>query len=231
MEQKRSAYVLEQIVQAIRAGKYKEGARLPTERELAELFKVSRSSLREALSILSALNIVDRRVGDGTYVRTRDETVLTLALELAHSEGNLRETFELQRIMEVGIAELAARNMTAEHLVRVQSALEKMEQAAARGDIEAYFAGDREFHQAVARATGNSLLEQQVLGLIQRMDRPLWRAVKRYFIQHRAEYLKRSLLEHRRLLQAFQLRDTALARRVMEDHFERIEEEIFSEEG
>ncbi len=231
MEKKRSAQVLEQIVQAIRSGEYGEGDRLPTERELAELFKVSRSSVREALSILSALNIVDRRVGDGTYVCTRDETVLTLALELAQSEGNLRETFELQRIMEVGIAELAARNMTPEHLAHVQAAFEKMEQAAARGDIEAYFAGDREFHLAVARATGNSLLEQQVLGLIQRMDRPLWRAVKRYFIQHRAEYLKRSLLEHRRLLQAFQLRDTALARRVMEDHFERIEEEIFSEEG
>lgn len=231
MEKKRSVQVLEHIVQAIRSGEYGIGDRLPTERELAELLTVSRSSVREALSILSALNIVDRRVGDGTYVLLRDETVLTLALELAHSEGNLRETFELQRIMEVGIAELAARNMTPEHLARVQAAFERMERAAAQGDIEAYFAGDREFHLAVARATGNSLLEQQVLGLVQRMDRPLWRAVKRYFIKHRAEYLKRSLLEHRRLLQAFQLRDTAQARRVMEDHFERIEEEIFSEEG
>lgn len=231
MEQKRSTYVLEQIVQAIKAGEYEEGARLPTERELAALFKVSRSSLREALSILSALKIVDRRVGDGTYVRTRDETVLTLALELAQSEGDLRETFELQRIMEVGIAELAARNMTPEHLAQVEAAFQKMEGAAAQGDIEAYFTGDRQFHLAVVKATGNALLEQQVLGLIQRMDRPLWRAVKRYFIQHRAEYLKRSLIEHRRLLQAFRLRDTAQARRVMEDHFERIEEEMFSEKG
>jgi DNA-binding GntR family transcriptional regulator len=152
-------------------------------------------------------------------------------MELAQSEGNLRETFELQRIMEVGIAELAARNITPEHLDHVQVAFERMERAAFSGDVEAYFAGDREFHLAVARATGNSLLEQQVLGLVQRMDRPLWRAVKRYFIKHRAEYLKRSLLEHRRLLQALRLRDTALARRVMEEHFERIEEEIFSEDG
>ena len=218
------------IVRAIASGEYGVGDRLPTERELAELCKVSRSSVREALSILSALNIVDRRVGDGTYVRTRDETILTLALELAQSEGNLWETFELQRILEVGIAELAARKMTPEKLAPIEQAFEEMQWAAAKGDIEAYFSGDRRFHLAVARATGNALLEQNVLGLLQRMDQPLWRAVKRYFIKHSLEYLKRSLLDHRRLLQALEVRDTALARRVMEDHFERIEQEIFDAE-
>ncbi|MBC7099170.1 FadR family transcriptional regulator [Candidatus Bipolaricaulota bacterium] len=219
------------VVGAIASGECGVGDRLPTERELAGLCGVSRSSVREALSILSALNIVDRRVGDGTYVRTSDETILTLALELAQSEGDLKETFELQRILEVGVAELAARKMSPEKLSPVEQAFEEMERACAEGDIEAYFAGDRKFHLAVARATGNALLEQSVLGLLQRMDQPLWRLVKRYHIKHSGEYLKRSLLGHRRLLQALRVRDTALARRVMEDHFERIEQEIFDAEG
>lgn len=228
-EGRRSFLVLDRIVQAIRSGEYQEGARLPTERELADLCGVSRSSVREALSILSALDIVDRRVGDGTYVRCCDERVLSLTLELARGEADLRDTFELQRILEVGMAELAARIMSADQFAEVQAALGAMEGAAAHGDVEAYFAADRRFHLTVAAATGNALLERQLRSLIAQMDRPLWRTVKGYFIRHQAEYLNRSLAAHRRLLSAFRLRDTALARRVMEEHFERIRGEIFGD--
>lgn len=224
---RRSYVVLRQIARAIRSGEYKEGTRLPTERELADLFGVSRSSVREALSILAALGIIDRRAGNGTYIRCCEERILSLILELAYGEADLKDTFELQRILEVGMAELAARDMSAERLFEIQKELKAMEEAASHNDVEAYFAADRRFHLAIAAATGNALLEHHLRSLIAQMERPLWRIVKRHLIWHRADYLRNSLEAHRQLLLAFQRRDASLARRVMEEHFERVRGEIF----
>jgi len=228
-EGKRSLRVLDWVINSIRSGEYQKGSRLPTERELADYCGVSRSSVREALSILSALDIVDRRVGDGTYVSNCDERVLSLTLELIRGEPSLNDVFELQRILEVGIAEIAARTMTTAQIAEVKAALREMEEAVRAGDIDAYFAADRRFHRGISRATGNQLLERQVQYLIEEMDRPLWRRVKGYFIRSQSEYVARSLSDHRRLVAAFVSRDTASARRVMEEHFERIREEIFGE--
>jgi len=228
-EGKRSLRVLDWVINSIRSGEHQEGSRLPTERELADYCGVSRSSVREALSILSALDIVDRRVGDGTYVRNCDERVLSLTLELIRGEPSLNDVFELQRILEVGMAEIAARTMTPAQIAEVKAALGEMEKAVRAGDIDAYFVADRRFHRGISRATGNRLLERQVQCLIEEMDRPLWRRVKGYFIRSQSEYVARSLSDHRRLVAAFVSRDTASARRVMEEHFERIREEIFGE--
>jgi len=188
-KRKRPLYVLNWIADTIRSGKYGEGMRLPTERELSEQLSVSRSCVREALSILGALGIVDRRVGNGTYVAISNKRSLARAIAIAQEEGNIRETYELQRILEVGIAELAARTLTSSCSNGIRSAYKEMEQAAAHQEIEAYFAADRKFHLAIAQATQNSLLVCQVQELIRRLDRPLWRKVKQYFIEHRGNYL------------------------------------------
>lgn len=223
---RRSWAVLDWIYSAIRSGSLRAGARLPTERELAEYCGVSRASVREALSILGALNIVDRRVGDGTYLTSHDEHVLSLTLELARGEPSLADILELQRVLEVGVADIAARAMTADQLRAVENALAEMEKAAAEGDSNAYFAADRRFHRSIATATRNTLLEQQVECLISHMDRPLWRCVKIYFIRNRGDYIRNSIDDHRRLVAAFRNHDPSEARRVMEEHFARIRQEI-----
>ncbi|MGY4707700.1 FadR/GntR family transcriptional regulator [Candidatus Bipolaricaulota sp. J31] len=227
---RRSTEVLEWIVRELQGGRYREGDRFPTERELAERLSVSRSSIREALSILSAFEILERRVGNGTYVRCSDPRVLRTVLHVARSEEGLRETFELQRILEVGVAELAASKATPADIAAIEDALARMEEAARRSDIEAYFSADRCFHLAIVHTTGNPLLEGHIRDLISRMDRPLWRAVKRYYLTNYSEYLRRSLEDHRRLLEAISARDPARARRVMTEHFSRIEAEIFRED-
>jgi len=227
----RSQVVLEYLVRGVSSGQYKENQKLPAERELADICNVSRSSVREALSILAALDIVDRRIGDGTYVRCCNEKLLNLALQIATHNSELRDIFELQRILEAGIAELAARRMNSERIAALREALSEMEKAAREGDIKSYFAADRKFHLAIAASTGNSLIYQHVLALMNHMDQPLWRIVKAYFIQHRNSYVEQSLSTHRRLLAALEARDTAQARRVMEEHFERVENEIFGSDG
>ncbi len=224
----RSLHVLRWFVDSIRSGRYREGERLPTERELVERLGVGRSSIREALSILSALGVVNRHVGVGTHVVSQDAKILDRAVQVAQQEGDLRETYELQRILEVGIAESAARSMTPASLESIEATYLEMERAVSLQDIDAYFVANRQFHLSIVRATNNHLLEQEVSRLLDLMYRPLWHTVKEYLMRHRSEYLKRSMYEHARLLDAFRSQDTARARRLMEEHFERIGREIFN---
>lgn len=227
LDGKRSVLVLERLVMDLRTGLYAEGDCLPGERDLAEACGVGRSSVREALSVLSAMGILDRRVGDGTYVRSCDGWRLARALRVAHGQPDLREVFQLQRILEAGMAELAARAGDPGELAEARSAVRDMRAAAETDDLDAYFEADRRFHLSVARATDNAQLERALRQLMDQMDQPLWRAVKGYFIRCRTDYLSRSLANHEELLVALDRNDSPRARAVMEAHFDRVEEEIF----
>lgn len=227
LDQTRSTQVLHWLVDAIRRGEFCEGDQLPSERALAERLDVGRSSLREALSILAALGVVDRHVGVGTHVLTRNERILDRVLQTVGQDGSLRDTFEFQRILEVGVAELAARRMTPEQLERIRCAFSEMADAAERGRIDDYFRANRAFHGAIAQATENVLLQQEVYRLFHFMDRPLWHEMKQYLMRSRSEYLARSVRGLGRLLDAFEDQDTARACHLMEEHFFRIERELF----
>lgn len=223
----RSSLVFDYLLEALETGAFREGDRLPGERELSEHLDVGRSSVREALSALTALGILNRRVGDGTYVQSRDVWLLIRASGITHDGASLRAVFQLQRILEVGVAELAAQLITQEWLDRAEAAVAEMTDAALQEDIERYFEADRRFHLILSQATDNPLLEQVACQLMDHMNRPVWRAVKSYFMHFRKDYLERSLEDHRQLLSALKSQDRALARAVMEAHFDRIAEEIF----
>src|SRR5204862_6433449 len=85
--------VVEQIKGLITEGRIKPGDRLPPERELAELFKASRNSVRDAIRVLEQMGLIESRQGDGTYVRTlsADELTEPLALCLLQSRTQMRE--------------------------------------------------------------------------------------------------------------------------------------------
>ncbi|MDD4903092.1 MAG: FCD domain-containing protein [Candidatus Bipolaricaulis sp.] len=228
--QARSAQVLAWLVDALRSGQFDEESQLPTERVLAETLEVGRSSVREAMSILEALGVVERRVGVGTHVLCRDEKMLDRALQAASDEGSVRDTYELQRILEVGIAELAARRMTPEHLAPIEAAWREMKKAAADESVDDYFKANRRFHLAIAEATENDLLLQEVSRLLHLMERPVWHAMKEYLMRRQSEYLSRSVRGLGRLLDAFRNRDTARACHLMEEHFSRIGRELLDED-
>ncbi len=194
------------------------------------MYGVARSSVREALSALEALGILKRRVGDGTYVQSCDIWLLSRAMAMSNEGAGLRSVFELQQILEVGVAELAAQVITQDKLEEAEAAVKKMRCEADSGDIESYLAADRRFHLTLAKATDNPLLEQAVCQLMEQMNKPLWRAVKRYFIRSQTEYLEQSLKTHQQLLTALKSKDPTMARDVMKDHFDRIGKEIFGDE-
>lgn len=138
------------------------GDRLPSERELAQRFRVSRVTVRQALSVLQAMGLIDSRVGDGTFARADGQslTVTVLASVLHSPPGSLAEQLELRRLLEPQVARLAAERATEADLWEMRDRLVQQRERHARG--QAFVDEDIGFHLAIARATQNALLVRMI---------------------------------------------------------------------
>ncbi|MFI6994936.1 FadR/GntR family transcriptional regulator [Nonomuraea wenchangensis] len=151
--------VVEQIEEAVESGALTPGERLPSERELMVQFSVGRSTVREALRVLQARGLVRSRPGDpnGAEVLPFSPVVLKKSMTtLARvSELSLGELVQFRMVLDATAVLLAARLRTAEHLAEMAAAVEDMKAA----DTAAFGAADAAFHDAVARAGGNKLIQ------------------------------------------------------------------------
>jgi GntR family transcriptional repressor for pyruvate dehydrogenase complex len=150
---------LAKFKELIAQGVLTAGVKLPPERELAQKFGVSRSSLRHALKVLEIMGVLTQRVGDGTYVTTSAARILSEPLEfLVLLDGiSLGELAETRLIVEPELAARAAERATTEDLDALRQSLKIMEtESDERKRIEA----DLSFHQAIFRASDNRLCER-----------------------------------------------------------------------
>jgi GntR family transcriptional regulator, transcriptional repressor for pyruvate dehydrogenase complex len=149
----------QQVVDRIRAliadGTYPIGQRLPPEGPLSEALGVGRSTLREAMRVLSSRRIVDVRHGEGTFVAAG---AMREPFEERLGRAALRDLYEARLVLELPLAELAASRRTARDVAAMRKALSRRAAAAKRGDVTAYSDADFDFHLAVARAAKNSAL-------------------------------------------------------------------------
>lgn len=152
--------VVEQLLGRIRAGDYLPGSRLPTERELGELFGVSRGVIREAIKVLITLGAVESRQGSGTYVASDLTPMVSRALVLSArpEPGSLRELMEMRLPLERFAAGLAAERRSAGQLRSIAAAAAETEAAAGQDDWDAFGRADLRFHTLIYAATGNALL-------------------------------------------------------------------------
>jgi len=217
---KKSALVAQWVLDQIRANRYPEGTKLPSEREITQLLGVSRPPVREALSALQIAGVVEIRPGDGTYVRNaslaRETEEVTFSV-LEETESPF-EVMQVRRILEEGGIRLAIERATEEDIARLQGILEELEDALERGDLEAYFPANRRFHL-------DSLLHRLLEQLMSYENTQLWReAIQRHLSSK--EHLQGYLGRHRRLLEAVRARDVDRAVQEMRDHFTQTVEEV-----
>lgn len=225
---RKSAYVAEQIIDAIRHGRYQIGDRLPPEREIAEQMGVSRPSIREAISALGLVGILDSRVGDGTYVAKAllDVDEGDRAVHLLQESESLPEAFEARRVLEEGIAGLAAEKATEDDLHEIDEALASMERAAGDEDFKDFNLGNQRFHRALAQATHNSLLIRTLAPLLEVMRQTLPERLRETVYESDAKRYARTFDVHRRLVEAVRTRDSAKATRIMAKHFDLLEQDL-----
>lgn len=201
------------IEELIREEQIQPGERLPAERDLATKLGVSRTSLREALIALELGGVVEVRGGSGVYV---SDQATPKAEGPAAGPGPF-EVLAARRLIEVEVAALAARNATAANIDAILIAVEQMEQHhEGSNDSES---ADRNFHLAIARATGNSALTGAVEYLWNQRG-TLWHKLKEHF--QTEELRQQTLLDHRNILTAIASHDVAGARTAMRNHLDRV---------
>jgi GntR family transcriptional repressor for pyruvate dehydrogenase complex len=151
-------HIVEQIRALISEGRWAPGDQIPPERELAERFKVSRTSVREALRALEMQGVIDSRQGGGTFVRTADTEALVppLAAAILRGRRELAEVLEVRELIEPGIARRAAERATAEHVSELELLLQRQRECIAEG--RPFVDEDTAFHYTLARAADNHIL-------------------------------------------------------------------------
>ena len=224
---KKSTYVAEQIIEAVNKGGYKVGDRLPPERKIAEEMGVSRVPVREALSALQIVGIVESVIGEGTYVRRSIESTLirSKALSLLEENESPFEAYRARKILEVGIIDIVIDEITHEDLTKIDGVLKRMVEAVNKKDFDGYFKANRDFHLEIAKATNNSLIKKIIAYLLDILDQQLWKEVaQKHFSNY--EHIKEYLNRHFRILTAIKDKDKKRAVKEMEDHFDETVEEV-----
>ncbi len=151
--------VARRIEGLVRSGDLKAGDRLPPEPDLAQMLRVSRGSLREALKGLMYLGLIKSRAGDGTYIQSSLSRVLNQHFQwmILLQEVKHLEIYELRKIIEPAAAALAAKRATRADIERLEAALDGL--AEGRGNPELFHAFDIQFHDAFAQASGNAAIQ------------------------------------------------------------------------
>jgi GntR family transcriptional repressor for pyruvate dehydrogenase complex len=220
---KKRAYedIVKQIRALIERGTFKRGDQLPTERELSETFKVSRSTVREAIFSLETMKLVGRRQGDGTYVIASSEEALVqpLAASLFHEKDNLIDIFFLRKIVEPEIAQLACENATPEEINELEELLKEQDGKAV--NAENTMRMDATFHHLLARMGKNRVLERLLLALVDLLGQ-----TREIYLQTE-ERKQKSFLGHRNILAAIKNGSGRSARQAMRRHLEEVENILF----
>lgn len=219
----RPAYqqVSDQIRDKILVGELPPGARLPNETEMSEVFGVSRSTIREALRVLSSQNLTTttRGVKGGTRVSRPEPDEVSAYLETSFGllsvtdDVSLAELAELRMLLEVPAAGLAALRRTEDDLAVLRENLAH-ELRSPHG--EGLFEGHRAFHQTILEASGNVLLEI--------VARPVFNILRTRFLREQAptRFWNEVCSRHERILLCIERGDAQGAEREMRTHLEEL---------
>jgi GntR family transcriptional repressor for pyruvate dehydrogenase complex len=209
--------IIRQVKQMIAEGRLKSGDQLPPERDLAEKFLVSRTSVREALRALESLGLLEIRPGEGTFVReiSVEALVEPLALVMLSQREAVGELFEARRLLEPALAGLAATRATPDEIQEMERILD--DQAAEIALGKTGLSQDAQFHAAIGAAAHNRAITR------------IAHAIMDLLTQSREESLsapgrpERSHQNHHRILQAITRRDPRAAEAAMLEHLDTVE--------
>jgi len=141
-------------------GEWKPGDKIPSENELAAAFGVSRVTVRHALQKLTALGLIETRVGEGAFVKEiKPGIYMNNMYPLVYlGKDSVVEVMEFRTIIEVGAAGMAAERITDKDIEKLEYLYSKMKENSE--NINKYVDYDLSFHSQIAAATGNSLIVQ-----------------------------------------------------------------------
>ncbi len=216
--------IVKQIEEMIYRGELKRGDKLPSERELKQKLNVSRASIREAFSALEMVGIIESRPGEGTFIKQADGNNLLhpLSLILMLEDNIVEELVELRRVLEVDCARLASERATAEDIKLLEEYVRVMDERA--GYDDSCIKADRNFHYAIARASGNRVLYDVMMAISEAMDFHIKNT--RTALVSDVGTMRKFNVQHKRILQAIKEHDPDGAMHAMREHLNYVEKLI-----
>ncbi|CAH0346261.1 FadR/GntR family transcriptional regulator [Bacillus sp. CECT 9360] len=205
--------IVAQIRKSLIDGELKPGQSLPSEVQLAKLFGVSRSSIRDAMQILESTGIINRRKRGGTTIRQITIEDMANIYHPKSEKENLFDLLETREILEIALVRLAAQRASGKDIEEIEKLITWMEEKpkeAAEADIA--------FHLALARVSQNEVMLNIIKSLKQIMNR----------LQEKTIYypgrLEKIIIEHKQIVSAIKDKDEKLAQEYMKNHLSQIKE-------
>lgn len=216
-----------QISEAINRGEWNAGDKLPSERELAEILGISRSSLRQALTALEAIGVIRKKAGVGSFVQ--DEALEIISQEIVAElvmEGDPLMLLEARQILEPELAGLAATRRSAEDLQLMRTYIKQMDRfAGADFSPSEFVEADINFHVAISAAARNPLLKRLFAEIANQMGHRVWLQAALPVVLRRAEEYES---HHQRIFAAIEAGDVKKARKMMVMHLGSIHDNLRS---
>lgn len=216
--------IADHIKQQILDGKLKPGEKLPSDKELCQLYSVGRSTIREALSALKIMGLIESRQGEGSTVCkiVQDDVGIPDFSGLLLSDKTILELMEARKSLELSNVELAARNRKNNDLKKFQDILNQMELNVL--NKEESEKEDMFFHHIIAQATQNSIMVKLLDTISEQMEKAMREIRKVGFSNPSTSNIL--LEEHKNIYQAILEQNVVKAQKCMKDHLERFETEL-----
>lgn len=219
VRKKLSDEVFARLRHMIETGELKAGDEMPSERELMERYGVGRPAIREAMQALAGKGLVEISQGERAKVlRITAETIirqvdLPAKMMLSGSSDTLEHLKSARIFFERGMIREAATRATAEQIAELRALLEKQKQSL--GDADAFIDADMEFHQCIARISGNPIfaaVSGAMLGWLKsyHTEMLIWTGRENF-----------TLAEHEEIIRAIENGNADLAEKAMIKHLER----------
>lgn len=214
--------VAENILDWIKSGQLKPGDKLDSVQILAEKFQVGRAAIREALSAIRAMGLIEMKQGEGTYVREFDPTMVTVPVSVAAitDSEDILNLLEVRKILEAGSALVASQKRTESDLKKIKAALDRMKTALDNQELGEQ--ADIEFHLAVTNSTQNPILIN-LMNRVSDMMVEAMRESRRLLIFSKIENNERLYEQHAKIYEAIKDMNPESARQLMVNHLQFVE--------
>lgn len=214
----------ETILTMIKEGQMKPGEKLVSVEQLAENFQVGRSAIREALSALQAIGLVEMRQGEGTFVRQFDASLISLPLRSAvlMNKQDIQHLLEVRKILEAGAVMAAAEKRTEADLKKMETLLRSMRDQNGEQD-ELGENADLAFHLAIAEASHNPLLIN-LMRNVSEMTVETMRETRRVWMHADQTAADQLYEEHQQIYDAIKRKDGNRAQQYLLYHLHHVEQ-------
>lgn len=217
--------VIEQIQEKIFYGEFKNGDKLPSERELSEQMGVSRTSIREALRVLETMGVVESRQGEGNFIcsNVNKSLIEPLSLIFKLNNGSWEDVIELRQALELETVKFASKRVTKEEADELKFIINKMEEEINNQNRNEILVNlDQKFHNKIASISKNYLIECLFLTSSNLFEEFIDDARRKIVNKYSDERVL--LNQHKEIYNAIISNDSNLAYKKMEEHMNLIKE-------